>query len=169
MRRAFREADRQNRLVYRELRAALGTGQGRKGSGLLRELIADARAPEPTRGDFEEIWIDFCDEYEIPAPVMNSIVEGREVDSHWPGTPVIVELDSWTWHSDREAFEDDRAKWEQLQVAGYAVLPITYRRLSDDPDGVAASVLAVLARPSRMAGTVSAAAGSRLGPPGPAS
>lgn len=148
VRRAFREADRQKRLVFRELQAALGSRHGRKGSGLLVALIDKATEAQPTKSEFEEIWVDFCDEHGIPAPSMNETVGGSEVDSSWPGTPVIVELDSWAWHSDREAFERDRAKWEKLQVAGYSVLPVTYRRLADDPEGVAASVLALLRRDS---------------------
>lgn len=144
VRRAFREADRQKRLVYADLRAALGSCHGRKGAGVLRALIDEATEPEPTRSDFEEMWIDFCDEHGIPAPRMNATVASFEIDAYWPGTGVIVELDSWIWHSDRRTFESDRAKWEQLQIAGYRVLPITYRRMTGDPAGVAASVLALL-------------------------
>jgi len=144
VRRAFREADRQKRLVYADLRAALGSCHGRKGVGVLRALIDEATEPEPTKSAFEEMWVDFCVGLGIPAPLINANVGGFEVDAHWPGTRVIVELDSWTWHSDRRAFESDRAKWERLQVAGYKVLPITYRRMTGDPTGVAASVLALL-------------------------
>lgn len=144
VRRAFREADRQKRLVFRELQAALGPRKGRKGSGLLVALIDAATVAEPTKSDFEEIWFDFCDAHDLPAPEMNATVAGYEVDASWPGTPLIVELDSWTWHGDRQAFENDRAKWEALQVAGYKVLPITFRRLASDPGGVAASVRSLL-------------------------
>jgi hypothetical protein len=41
-------------------------------------------------------------------PAIKVMVEGEEVDAHWPGTILIVELDSWEWHRTRGAFERDR-------------------------------------------------------------
>jgi very-short-patch-repair endonuclease len=48
-----------------------------------------------------------------------------------------VELDSWTHHRGRTAFEYDRRKYGALQLAGYIVLPITWRRLETEPHEVA--------------------------------
>lgn len=144
--RAFRAADTRGHIVMRELYAACVPRTGRRGIRYLRGLIEEAVAPEPTRSEFEDAFGDFCDEQDLPAPRMNRFFGGDEADAWWPPTPVVCELDSWTYHGDRFAFETDRTKIERLQVAGYSVLPVTYRRMTRDPKGLAQSIRALLAR-----------------------
>ena len=47
---------------------------------------------------------------------------------------VIVETDSYRWHSDRPAFERDHERTVALEVAGYDVHRATYQMLAWDPD-----------------------------------
>ena len=42
---------------------------------------------------------------------------------------MIVELDGFEGHGTRRAFEDDRVRDATLQLAGYRVIRITWRRL----------------------------------------
>ena len=67
---------------------------------------------------------------------MDVVVEGFEVDCLWPAEALVVELDGWGFHGDRDAFERDRRRDVRLQLAGYDVLRFTWERLTDDPDGV---------------------------------
>ena len=60
-----------------------------------------------------------------------------EVDAFWPAHKLIVELDSWTFHRGRRAFERDRERSAALQAAGYRVVPVTWRRLTRQPADVA--------------------------------
>ena len=53
------------------------------------------------------------------------IVEGYEVDALWRMKKIVVELDSYAFHRSRRAFEQDRDKYADLQLAGYLVLPLT--------------------------------------------
>jgi hypothetical protein len=53
------------------------------------------------------------------------LVEGYEVDALWRMRKIGVELDSYAFHRSLRAFEQDREKYADLQLAGYLVLPIT--------------------------------------------
>jgi very-short-patch-repair endonuclease len=72
------------------------------------------------------------------------LVEGYEVDAYWPAARLIVELDSWEFHHDRSAFERDRERDAVLQAAGYRVIRITWRRLTEEPAAVAALLRSLL-------------------------
>jgi very-short-patch-repair endonuclease len=56
-----------------------------------------------------------------------------------------VEVDGWRYHGTREAFERDRRKDGALQVAGYRVLRVTWRRLTQEPYSLSAQLGALLA------------------------
>lgn len=74
---------------------------------------------------------------------------GLEVDAWWPGTLVIVELDSARFHRSPAAFERDREKGNELVVAGYTLLRFTWRQLVDEPAWVARTLRTALAGPGR--------------------
>jgi very-short-patch-repair endonuclease len=56
----------------------------------------------------------------------------------------VVELDGYAFHGDRSAFERDRLRDASLQLAGYRVLRVTYRRLRAEPALVAEAVRSLL-------------------------
>ena len=107
----------------------------------------DAGAPEFTRSEGEERLKRLCKAARLPAPRMNARVAGWEVDAFWPAARLVVEIDGWRYHRTRRRFEDDRRKDAALQVAGYRVVRITWRRLRYESYAVAAE-LAVLLRPA---------------------
>jgi very-short-patch-repair endonuclease len=78
-------------------------------------------------------------------PETNAIVAGYEVDAVWQGKRLVVELDSRAHHLNPTAFEQDRVRDAALQLAGYRVLRITWRRLRDEPGRVVAELTAFLA------------------------
>jgi very-short-patch-repair endonuclease len=57
---------------------------------------------------------------------------------------LVVELDGHEFHRTRAAFERDRIRDAALQLAGFRVLRITYRRLEQEPAEVIATVRALL-------------------------
>ena len=59
---------------------------------------------------------------------------------------LVVELDGHDSHRTRAAFERDRQRDTALQLAGYRVLRITYRRLQSDPAAVLGAVRSLLDR-----------------------
>jgi very-short-patch-repair endonuclease len=93
-----------------------------------------------TRSDLERDLIDFCRDHDLPLPLINASVAGHEVDALWPDARLIVELDGWEHHRDRAAFERDRVRDSELMLAGYRVIRVTWRRLRDQPEQVAALI-----------------------------
>jgi very-short-patch-repair endonuclease len=85
----------------------------------------------------------------MPRPLTNAWVARLEVDAHWPGTRVVVELDSVRFHTSRAAFERDREKGNALVAAGYTVLRVTWRQLTQAPERVAETLARALALPAR--------------------
>lgn len=67
---------------------------------------------------------------------MNARIHGYEVDFLWRELGFAVEVDGYDAHSARAAFERDRLKLAVLKARGVSVMPVTGRRLRDDPNGV---------------------------------
>jgi very-short-patch-repair endonuclease/predicted transcriptional regulator of viral defense system len=142
--RAFEEADRLHLLRLAELDAVCARGYGRRALRPIRRLIDEARYTETTRSPLEDRVIALCREYHLPAPVTNVTVLGREVDVLWPRERLVVEADGYAHHGHRAAFERDRARDAEMQVAGYRVIRITHRRLEREPARVAGEIRALL-------------------------
>jgi very-short-patch-repair endonuclease len=83
----------------------------------------------------------------LPVPQTNVLVGGDVVDALWPAERLIVELDSWEFHSQRTAFEKDRSRDTDHLLSGYRTIRVTHRRLSEKPDRLAAQIRALLAEP----------------------
>jgi very-short-patch-repair endonuclease len=52
----------------------------------------------------------------------------------------VVEVDGFETHRTRASFEADRARDARLKLMGYDVLRFTCRRITDDPDAIAATL-----------------------------
>jgi very-short-patch-repair endonuclease len=100
------------------------------------------------RSKLEERFAPFLRRNRLSLPRFNDwIVLGDDryqVDCHWPGIGLIVELDGWEGHGSRTAFREDRARDRRLKVAGYSVTRITWNQLDDEPEAVAADLRALL-------------------------
>ena len=118
---------------------------GRHGAGLLTEVLADhVPGSTRTRNDFEELLLALCLRHGLPRPLVNQVVAGYEVDFVWPRERLIVETDGWSAHRSRTAFERDRVRDAALQVAGWRVIRVTWRRLSSEPVRVARELAELL-------------------------
>jgi very-short-patch-repair endonuclease len=110
----------------------------------LKALLSEARDPPETRSALERSFVEVCARENLPFPVLNRSVGAFEVDALWPRERLIVELDGYAFHRTRGAFERDRLRDAELQLAGYRVLRITSRRLEREPALVAKTVRALL-------------------------
>jgi very-short-patch-repair endonuclease len=142
--RAIEAADRLQLLDVPELTGLCEASNGRKGTGRLSSLLAHHRPMPETRSELERRFLRLCRDAGLPPPAVNVPVAGFEVDFLWPGARVVVELDGYAFHGDRAAFERDRERDATLQLAGYRVLRVTYRRLLKEHDAVIAEVSALL-------------------------
>jgi len=85
----------------------------------------------PTRSGWEDDFPTFCKRYRLPTPIMSANVGGHEVDALFPDEKVIVELDSWAFHSSKQAFEDDRDKDADTAAAGCVTVRVTWERQNE--------------------------------------
>lgn len=133
----FNEADRLGLLDDEVLHDWLRGPSRRKGTGHLRCLIR-TRLPETgaTRSELESMFLELCLEGGLPMPQVNSIVEGFEVDCHWPSSRLVVELDGFEFHRGRMAAEKDLRRDSLLKRRGYAVHRLTYGMVRREPSEV---------------------------------
>ena len=122
---------------------------GRPGVPALRRVLDSWRVGATlTRSELEERFLAFLDARGLARPEVNAWVETAagwfEVDCLWRPARVIVELDGYTRHGTRAAFERDRARDRALQAAGWRVIRVTWRQLHEQPRLVAAELQAVL-------------------------
>jgi very-short-patch-repair endonuclease len=145
--RAFEAADRLRLLDMRALDELRARSHGRHGLVLIDALLGETRPPPAdTRSELESSFLALIREAGLPQPATNVLIEGFLVDAVWPEQRLIVELDGEAFHGTRAAFERDRVRDAALQVAGYRVLRITWRRLNNQPAAVIADVRALLWR-----------------------
>jgi hypothetical protein len=112
------------------------------GAKLLRPLANDPG--NPTRSPFEDDFKAFAAAYDLPAPLLNVRVNGREVDAYFPDHKLIVELDSRDYHGDAEAFEDDRERDAENLKHGLPTVRITVERFRQTPEREAARLLEIM-------------------------
>jgi hypothetical protein len=124
----------------------IARSRGRHGLRALSAGLRDYRPPEFTRSELERRFLRLCEQAGVPPPAANLFIAGAEVDMSWPDHRLVVELDGHDSHRTRAAFERDRQRDTALQLAGYRVLRITYRRLQSDPSAVLAAVRSLLDR-----------------------
>jgi hypothetical protein len=105
------------------------------GAPVLRRLLdaLEGVGTADVRSILEVMMLQLCDDYELPQPIANASVEGFLVDFFWPAKKLIVEADSYTYHSMPGAFERDRERDQQLTLAGYTVVRFTYAQVTRQP------------------------------------
>jgi very-short-patch-repair endonuclease len=80
---------------------------------------------------------------------MNAELGRYTVDAYFPRERVIVELDSWGFHSNREAFEDDRERDAYYLAADPVTVRVTWRRAEQQPEREAHRLGTILTRRRR--------------------
>ena len=134
---AIQRAERLELFDLAAVEAIINRAHGHRGLKNLRRALA-AYLPAPVRSPLEYDFLAFARDHGLPPPEVNVMLAGHEVDAVWRERRLVVELDSWEHHRDRVAFERDRIRDAELKLAGYEVVRITWRRLSTEPDAVAA-------------------------------
>ena len=102
--------------------------------------------PALTRSEAERRALELIRAARLPTPETNVHIHGHEVDLLWREQRLVVEIDGYAFHSSRRSFERDRRKDRELAAAGYLILRITWRELTDERDAVVATLSAALTR-----------------------
>jgi hypothetical protein len=148
--RAINDGRRADILTLDELADVVRRFPLHPGAPLLRPHAASTQ--NPTRSGFEDDFLPFCVRFGLPQPQINIQLHGFEVDAYFEDAKLIVELDGWDFHNDRDAFEDDRERDATMLLHEIATIRITRRRLRTAPEREAARLHSILdARRHRVA------------------
>jgi very-short-patch-repair endonuclease len=143
MERAFAEAHAQRLVTPTEIEQLLERAGPRAGSSQLRALLSD-NASGYTRSKAERVLRGLLRAANLRLPRFNARVEGYEVDAVWPEQRLVVEIDGYAYHGHRAQFERDRRRDLALVAAGYRVIRISWRQLTNEPFVVIAVISAAL-------------------------
>ena len=77
-------------------------------------------------------------------PRFNARLAGYEVDAVWPDRRLVVEVDGYAYHGHRAQFERDRRKDLALTAAGYRVIRVSWRQLTQEPFALIAVISSAL-------------------------
>jgi very-short-patch-repair endonuclease len=102
------------------------------GIPILRAVFEEAqRGLGIVKSFFEERFQSFLLNAGLPRPMTNVLIEGMDVDCAWPEQRLIVELDGREFHDTADGFERDRARDRRLGAAGWRVVRVTWRQLTE--------------------------------------
>jgi hypothetical protein len=144
----IRRAARRRRFDLREQRAVLDRHPRHRGAPALGRLLAtlEGAGTADLRSPMEEAFAQLCDDFDVPRPIANRVIEGERVDFSWPGSSLIVETDSFEFHAMPTTFANDRVRDQKLTLAGYTVLRLTYAQVTADRPTTATLVSTMLQR-----------------------
>jgi very-short-patch-repair endonuclease len=127
-----------------ELKRTIERNPHRAGVAALKAELRREGGPAWTRLEGERRMKLLIRQAQLPAPLANIKVAGYKADFLWPAERLIVEVDGYQFHGHRQAFERDRRRDAAHVLAGYRVIRITWRRLTDEPLAVAAIIAGAL-------------------------
>jgi len=134
------------RLVNRHiLRAVLDRAGGHHGAAPLRAAAHVNQTAALTRSQAEARLLELIRAADLPAPRTNVRVGGYEVDLYWPAQRLVIEVDGYAFHGNRQAFERDRLRDAKLQARGLRVVRVTWRQIAGTPEALIARIAATLA------------------------
>lgn len=151
LRGALSEAEVLRVLDHRVLRRSIKQNPGRRGVARLRMLLDEIR-PEVkrTRSEMERLFLRMCERFGLPTPQVNPLLEFNELklmpDFMWKDAWLIVETDSRRFHDTPSAFQRDRWREQELQLAGWRVSHCTWEQIEREPRRIATTIRGLLAQ-----------------------
>jgi hypothetical protein len=142
--RAINDADKRDLIDPEELRASLRDFAGEPGVRTLRQML-DREMFRLSDSDLEIFFRPIAASAGMPVPRSKQMVNGYEVDFHWPELGLVVETDGLRYHRTPSAQAKDRLRDQAHVAAGLTVLRFTHRQVKYEPAEVR-SVLALTAR-----------------------
>jgi hypothetical protein len=152
--RAVNQAEVLGVFTLRAVEDVLTRAGRRSGASVLRALLGEYTGPTLTSEEFEERFLGLCRGASLPDPAVNAWITlddgaAYKADFLWREERLVAETDGYRFHSSRRAFEQDRLRDQRLTVAGFTVVRLTWRQLTQEPDRVLATVQNLLARLAR--------------------
>jgi len=126
--RAVNEALLSNRLKRSALEEVIARHPHHPGTRRLTRFVHTDDGP--TRSEFEDEFLAFCERFGLPRPIMGARVGPYTVDALFAQERVIVELDGYRFHSSRDSFESDRNRDADTLAMGCETVRLTWGRLT---------------------------------------
>jgi very-short-patch-repair endonuclease len=143
---AIDEAVQQRIVTVRALLDTARRATGHHGAGRLRQAAERHQPSGVTKSQAEKRYRALIRAAGLPEPLRNVKILGLEVDCYWPDAKLVVEVDSFRFHSTRPKFEHDSSKGARLVAAGLSVMRVTWYQMRDEPFAVVARTAQALAR-----------------------
>jgi very-short-patch-repair endonuclease len=96
---------------------------------------------ETTRSDLERRFLALLRAHDLPLPDVNQRIGPYTVDFLWREERLVVELDSYAYHSDRKTFVADRARDRDLRRRGFTPLRFADVELDERTENVVVALL----------------------------
>ena len=142
--RACHEAGIRHGTTPKQVEAALSHRPNAPGAGRLRRVL---RGDVPvTLSKLEARFLGLLRDAGLALPRTNRLIGERRVDCHWPNHGLIVELDSYRYHSSRHAWEQDRRREREARARGQEFRRYTYGDVFEDPALMLAELRALIGR-----------------------
>ena len=129
--RACHEAGVRHRTTPAIVEAVLARRPRTPGVAKLRAVMrGDVRV---TLSRLEALFLERLRDARRELPITNRPAGGRRVDCRWPEHRLTVELDSYTYHHSRHAWEQDRRREREARARGDEFRRYTWRDVFEEP------------------------------------
>jgi very-short-patch-repair endonuclease len=140
--RAAHEAQVRHRTTPTQVERALARKPNATGAaGLRRVLRGEVHV---TLSKLERRFLALMREHRLPVPITNKEAGARRVDCRWPAHSLTVELDSYTYHNSRHAWEQDRRREREAHARGDQHRRYTRDDVLEAPDQMLTELRALL-------------------------
>lgn len=127
-----------------QVEAVLASRPRAKGAATLRAIMhGDTKV---TLSKLEKRFVALLRDNDLSLPITNKLASGRRVDCRWPDLALTVELDSYTYHSSRHAWQRDRQRDREAYARGDEIRRYTSTDVFDDPRHMLRELRALLIR-----------------------
>jgi very-short-patch-repair endonuclease len=147
--RACHEAGVRHGTTPRQVEAILDRRPNAKGATKLRRiLLGDAHV---TLSTLEKRFLNRLRDAALPLPRTNRPAGTKRVDCRWPEHRLTVELDGYTYHASRYAWEQDRRREREAHARGDQFRRYTYGDVYEHPRAMLAELQGLLRASRRSA------------------
>lgn len=126
--------------------------RGKRGMKHLQAILQDLVGNAVSESELERRLFQLIRDSGLPLPVKQfnapwlQPLNGR-VDFAYPEQAIVIEADGRRWHGQFDAFESDKVRDNAAQIAGWMVIRITWRMITEQPSSAVQTIrLALEAR-----------------------
>lgn len=143
------EALQRKRTTVERLAVMLQQVDRPRGVAFLRRLLLEYQGGDgPCESELEAFVFELIERSGLPPPSRQRTItiagRGRRLDFCYPQQGIIVEADSYAFHSSPIAFEKDRQRYNSLTARDFRVLQWTWKALQERPQALIAELRGLL-------------------------